>query len=165
MSLGQFQHQSGGANGKGMAPLADINVTPMVDVMLVLLAIFIIAAPLMAPTIKLDLPKTEASPAAAPPQTVGVSLDGGGRIYWHKEELSFDQLRARLQQAAKLQPQPALQLLADKDVRYEQIAQVMAAAQAQGLAKLGFITGRAGAAAPLSQPSPLPAGAPSTSRQ
>ncbi|TCS36816.1 outer membrane transport energization protein ExbD [Paucimonas lemoignei] len=131
----------GGFNqNQQQAPMADINVTPMVDVMLVLLVIFIITAPLFTHAIKLDLPSAQAEAAPEKPQTISLSINGEGQIFWGNEAITQKDLEARLTQAAKQQPQPELHLRADKATRYEIIAQVMAAAQANGVTKMGFVT-------------------------
>jgi biopolymer transport protein ExbD len=141
MGIGQFSSsRSNQGDNRHMLPMSDINVTPMVDVMLVLLVIFIITAPLLTHAIKLDLPKTQAAEAPAQAQAITLSFDAQGRLYWDQDALPLSQLEARLQQAASRQPQPELQLRADKGTRYEIIAQVMAAAQAQGLTRIGFVT-------------------------
>ena len=131
----------GGFNeGKQAQPMADINVTPMVDVMLVLLVIFIISAPLFTHAIRLDLPAADAAPALQQAETVSVAINGEGLIYWNDTQIDQKELGSRLALAAKTEPQPELQLRADKATRYEVIAQVMAAAQNNGLTKIGFIT-------------------------
>lgn len=135
------------------APMADINVTPMVDVMLVLLVIFIITAPLFTHAIKLDLPAAQSAPAPTEPSTISLSINGEGAIFWNNDPITQEALNSRLVIAAKQQPQPQLQLRADKGTRYEVIAQVMAAAQTNGLTKLGFVTDLPQASAP-STPSP-----------
>ena len=112
----------------------------MVDVMLVLLVIFIITAPLFTHAIKLDLPSAQSAPAQTEPTTISVSINGAGTIFWNNDPLTLDELEARLTVAAKQQPQPQVQLRADKGTRYEVIAQVMAAAQGNGITKLGFVT-------------------------
>jgi biopolymer transport protein ExbD len=135
MSFGAFNHH------RNPGPMADINVTPMVDVMLVLLVIFILSAPMFTSAVQLELPKAQAQGAAAQPAaTVTLSIDGKGKIFWNNDPVEQGALEARLIDAAKLDPQPELQLRADKDTRYEVVAQVMAAAQANGLTKLGFVT-------------------------
>ncbi len=134
MSFGGFN------DNKQPAPMAEINVTPMVDVMLVLLVIFILAAPLFTQSIKLDLPAAQATPAQTEPATVSLSIDPAGKIFWDNTPITQSELNQRFVIAAKQQPQPQLQLRADKNTRYEIIAQVMGAAQANGLTKLGFIT-------------------------
>lgn len=131
----------GGFNdNKQAAPMADINVTPMVDVMLVLLVIFIITAPLFTHAIKLDLPAAQSAPAPTEPNTVSLSINGEGTIFWNNDPISQETLSNKLLVTAKQQPQPQVQLRADKNTRYEVIAQVMAAAQSHGLTKLGFVT-------------------------
>lgn len=134
MSFGGFN------DNQHSAPMADINVTPMVDVMLVLLVIFIITAPLFTHAIKLDLPSAQSAPAPAEPTTISLSINGEGAIFWNNDPVSQDELTAKLAIAAKQQPQPQVQLRADKGTRYEVIAQVMAAAQTNGVTKLGFVT-------------------------
>lgn len=131
----------GGFNdNKHKAPMSEINVTPMVDVMLVLLVIFIITAPLFTHAVKLDLPNAQSAPVPEKPETVSLSINGQGTIFWDNTALDQKDLDARLAAAAKRNPQPELQLRADKSTRYEVIAQVMAAAQNNGLTKMGFVT-------------------------
>jgi biopolymer transport protein ExbD len=131
----------GGFNdSKRAAPMSEINVTPMVDVMLVLLVIFIIAAPLFTHAIRLDLPNAQAAPAQEQPAAIAVSIKSDGALFWDNDPIAQTDLAARLADAAKQVPQPELQLRADKATRYEVIADVMAAAQANGLTKIGFIT-------------------------
>ncbi len=134
MSFGSFNHH------RNPGPMADINVTPMVDVMLVLLVIFILSAPMLSNAVKLDLPVANAAASAQQAASVLLAIDGAGQIYWNNEPVDAVALEQRLQQAATLAPQPELQLRADKNTRYEVVAQVMAAAQQQGLTKLGFVT-------------------------
>lgn len=134
MAFGGFnEHQS-------PAPMAEINVTPMVDVMLVLLVIFIITAPLFTHAIKLDLPSAQSAPAPEKPETISLSIKDTGAIFWNEEAIQPKDLDVKLAAAAKKSPQPELQLRADKATRYEVIAQVMAAAQTNGMTKLGFVT-------------------------
>lgn len=131
----------GGFNdNKQNAPMADINVTPMVDVMLVLLVIFIITAPLFTHAIKLDLPSAQAAAAEQKPETISLSIDGEGKIFWNNDAIDQKDLGVKLAQAAQQNPQPELQLRADKSTRYEVIAQVMSAAQTNGMTKIGFVT-------------------------
>jgi len=131
----------GGFNDNNQpAPMADINVTPMVDVMLVLLVIFIITAPLFTHAIKLDLPSAQSAPAPEKPQTITVSIDAQGKLFWNDAPLAQPELGAKMAEAAKQNPQPEVQLRADKSTRYETIAQVMATAQTNGMTKLGFVT-------------------------
>lgn len=130
----------GFSDNRQPAPMAEINVTPMVDVMLVLLVIFIITAPLLTHAIRLDLPTAQAAPAPQQPETVTLSIDAAGAIYWNDAPVTPEGLKARLAQAARQTPAPELQLRADKATRYEMIARVMAAAQDSGLTRMGFVT-------------------------
>jgi biopolymer transport protein ExbD len=131
----------GGFNdNKQQKPMADINVTPMVDVMLVLLVIFIITAPLFTHAIKLDLPNAQSTSAPEKPETISLSINAEGTIFWNNDPIGQTDLDARLAAASQQKPQPELQLRADKSTRYEVIAQVMSAAQSNGLTKMGFVT-------------------------
>jgi biopolymer transport protein ExbD len=131
----------GGFDGdKQQAPMADINVTPMVDVMLVLLVIFIITAPLFTHAIKLDLPNAPSAPAPEKPETISLSINADGAIFWNNDPVVQSDLAAKLAAAAQKNPQPELQLRADKATRYEVIAQVMSTAQSNGMTKMGFVT-------------------------
>ena len=135
MAFGSFNHH------RQQALMADINVTPMVDVMLVLLVIFILAAPALVQQLALDLPRARAgAPVAAPAAVVMLAIDASGATFWNNQPVSAAQLQQRLQQASGQRPQPELQLRADKNTRYEVVAQVMAAAQSSGLARLAFVT-------------------------
>jgi biopolymer transport protein ExbD len=124
------------------APMSDINMTPLIDVMLVLLVIFIITAPLFTHAIRLDLPQVAAEPVQQTPQTVTLSIDATGKLYWNAQLISLGELRARFAAAGKAPEaqQPELQLRAARETRYEVIAQVMGAAQQAGLARIGFVT-------------------------
>ena len=122
------------------APMAEINMTPLIDVMLVLLVIFIITAPLFTHAIRLDLPKVAAAPARQTPQTISLSIDAAGKIYWNGNVLTLDQMHARFVEAGKAAEQPEIQLRAERSTRYEVIAQVMGAAQQAGLERIGFVT-------------------------
>ena len=134
MSFGGFNENQHGA------PMSEINVTPMVDVMLVLLVIFIISAPLFTHALPIDLPTAKSAPAPEKPQTVSIGIDAAGKLYWQDQPVTLAELNQRMTVAAALQPQPEVQLRADKATRYEVIADVMSAAQDNGLVKLGFVT-------------------------
>ncbi|CAG4915770.1 ExbD/TolR family protein [Paraburkholderia saeva] len=122
------------------APMADINMTPLIDVMLVLLVIFIITAPLFTHAIRLDLPKVASAPSRETPQTISLSIDAAGKLYWDSTPLTLDQLRARFAEAGKRTDPPEIHLRAERSTRYETIAQVMGAAQQAGLERIGFVT-------------------------
>ena len=122
------------------APMAEINMTPLIDVMLVLLVIFIITAPLFTHAIRLDLPKVAAAPARQTPQTISLSIDAAGKLYWNGKIITLQQMRAQFVEAGKQADQPEIQLSAERSTRYEVIAQVMGAAQQAGLERIGFVT-------------------------
>jgi biopolymer transport protein ExbD len=122
------------------APIAEINTTPLVDVMLVLLVIFIITAPLFTSAINLDLPKTDAASTAQSPQAITLAIDADHRLFWNNDPITPEALKARLESLARTADPPELRLRADKNTRYEIITQVMATAQKAGLQKIGFVT-------------------------
>ena len=131
----------GGLEKKQTAgPMAEINMTPLIDVMLVLLVIFIITAPLFSHAIRLDLPKVAAAPARQTPQTISLSIDGAGKLYWNGQPITPAQMSTRFTEAGKQADQPDIQLRAERSTRYEVIAQVMGAAQQAGLTRIGFVT-------------------------
>jgi biopolymer transport protein ExbD len=135
----------GGLEKKQTAgPMAEINMTPLIDVMLVLLVIFIITAPLFTHAIRLDLPKVAATPARETPQTISLSIDAAGKLYWDGKLVTPTQMRERFAQAAsqakQQAEQPEIHLRAERSTRYEVIAQVMGAAQQAGLERIGFVT-------------------------
>ncbi|RXZ33873.1 biopolymer transporter ExbD [Oxalobacteraceae bacterium CAVE-383] len=134
MSFGGFNDQ------QNNAPMAEINVTPMVDVMLVLLVIFIMAAPLFTHAIKLDLPTAQSAPSDEKPQTVTVAVDPAGRLFWNDAPITRADLNGRLATASAKQPQPDIMIRADKSTRYEVVTDLLSAAQTQGLTKIGFVT-------------------------
>ncbi len=133
MAFGGFQ-QEGHA-----APMSEINTTPLVDVMLVLLIIFIVTAPLMTQAIRIDLPQS-AAVSQEKPETVTLALDADGRLYWNDTAIEEGELLARIDAAAQRRPQPELHLRADRETRYQKIAEIMGAAREAGIEKLGFVT-------------------------
>lgn len=131
----------GGFNeNNNQAPMAEINVTPMVDVMLVLLVIFIITAPLFTHAVKLDLPNAQSTAAPEKPETITLSINADGKLFWNNAEINEQELMQRFSIAAQKTPTPELHLRADKSTRYEVIAKVMAGAQNNGISKIGFVT-------------------------
>ncbi len=118
----------------------EINMTPLVDVMLVLLIIFIITIPVMKHAVNVDLPRATNVPQDTKPQTVRLSVDAKGVYYWNDAQIADEQLPALLKEQAAKNPQPDVHIRGDKDVRYERVAQAMAAAQQAGLKNIGFIT-------------------------
>ena len=118
----------------------EINMTPLVDVMLVLLIIFIITVPVMKHAVNIDLPRASSEREQTRPETVRLSVDASGQYFWNGAAVSDDALLNLLQAEAGRQPQPDLHIRGDRAVRYERVAQAMAAAQRAGLRKIGFIT-------------------------
>ncbi|HZW23451.1 biopolymer transporter ExbD [Noviherbaspirillum sp.] len=118
----------------------EINTTPLVDVMLVLLIIFIITVPVMNHSVKLDLPRAASQPNQTKPENINLSIDAQGKVYWNNEVIDDGELRNRIAAAAQKEPQPELHLHAERTTQYEKIAQVMSAAQSGGLGKIGFVT-------------------------
>ncbi|WP_332744536.1 ExbD/TolR family protein [Hydrogenophaga sp.] len=126
----------------GHKPMSEINVTPLVDVMLVLLVIFIIAAPFMADRLALELPKAELPKAATPTEPgpfVSLSVDGQGRMQWDGQAVDDAALRQRLLEAAQRNPATELQLRADASVSYGRVVSLIGMAQSAGLARIGFV--------------------------
>jgi len=118
----------------------EINMTPLVDVMLVLLIIFIITVPVMKHAVNVDLPRASNQAQEQKPETVRLSIDAQGLYYWNEGRVDEDLLPTLLKAEAAKNPQPDLHIRGDKDVRYERVAQAMASAQQAGLRKIGFIT-------------------------
>ncbi len=127
-------------NSSDDADMSDINMTPLVDVMLVLLIIFIITIPVMNHAVKIDLPQAATQPDEPKPQNINIAIDAVGRVFWNEALLDDTGLQQALVQAAQLNPQPELHLRADRNVRYDSVAQVMSAANNAGLSKIGFVT-------------------------
>ncbi|RJF98421.1 ExbD/TolR family protein [Noviherbaspirillum saxi] len=120
--------------------MSEINMTPLVDVMLVLLIIFIITVPVINHAVKLDLPRAVSQPNDVKPAHINVSIDAGGVINWNGTTVDEQALKGNIAAAAAQSPQPELHLRADRKTPYENVARLMAAAQAGGLAKIGFVT-------------------------
>lgn len=120
--------------------LSEINMTPLVDVMLVLLIIFIITVPVLTHTVPLDLPQVSQQPSQTEPDTISVSIQADGSLFWDAKAVTKEELQQLMQQAAAAETVPQIQIHGDKAVAYEQVLQVMAAAQQAGLTKLGFVT-------------------------
>ncbi|MFN3376180.1 MAG: ExbD/TolR family protein [Burkholderiaceae bacterium] len=118
----------------------EINMTPLVDVMLVLLIIFIITVPVMKHSVNVDLPRATNQPENVKPETVRLSVAADGQYFWNESKISDEELPLRLQAEAVRDPQPDLHIRGDKEVRYERVAQAMAMAQRAGVRKIGFVT-------------------------
>ncbi len=124
----------------GKNDLAEINMIPLIDVMLVLLVIFIITAPLLTHAVKVELPRATSLPDLAKAETVQLSIQADGKVYWNAQAVDAEAWRARMKIAATQTPQPEIQLRADGDLAYRHVAQVMADAARAGLGRLGFVT-------------------------
>jgi biopolymer transport protein ExbD len=119
-----------------------INMTPLVDVMLVLLIIFIITVPVMKHAVNIELPRASNQPQDAKPQTIRLTVDAEGKYFWNDAPVDEAKLDALLQAEAQKKPQAPLHIRGDRAVRYERVAQAMAAAQRAGMTQIGFITER-----------------------
>lgn len=135
MAFGSFDN-SNGANHT----VSEINMVPLIDVMLVLLVIFIITAPLLSHSIKINVPQASAQPVEQEPKIIDLAVDAQGQMYWNEVAVSTEELTQKFAAEAALDPQPELRIRADLNTRYEVLAQVMSSAKAAGLKRLGFIT-------------------------
>lgn len=127
-------------NDSGDGDNAEINMIPLIDVMLVLLVIFIITAPLMTHAVKVDLPQASSQPNEVKPETINLSIKADGSVYWNAEAVDAAAWQARMDAAAQQTPQPEIHIRADGDLAYRNVAQIMADAARAGLTKLGFVT-------------------------
>ena len=134
MAFGSFSENDGGR------PMAEINMIPLIDVMLVLLIIFIVTAPLLTHSIRINLPKATTQVNIEKPETVTLSIDASGILFWDNSRIDDAQLAANLAGAARRNPQPELHLRAEKTTQYQRLAEVMSAAQNAGVIRIGFIT-------------------------
>jgi biopolymer transport protein TolR len=124
---------------QGPQPMSDINVTPLVDVMLVLVVILIITAPLLASSLRLELPKSEAAKSGEVPRFVSVGVDKAGAVFFNDQPIGLDQLAVKLAAAARDNADTEVQLRADTGVSYGRVVEVMGVAQKAGLNRIGFI--------------------------
>ena len=134
MAFGRLQR------ARGAHAMSEINVTPLIDVMLVLLVIFIVAAPLMTSSLALDLPSAEGAAPSRAPATLALALDAQGQIYLDEQPLARQALAARVQQAARADAQTEVLLRVDRLVPYGQVAELIGVVQAAGLSRIGFVT-------------------------
>ncbi len=146
MSFGRLERT------QGAQPFSEINVTPLVDVMLVLVVIFIITAPLLASSIRLDLPRSDAAQANEAPQFVTLVVDKRGQAFLNDQPVSAGQMAQSLRQSAARNPDTEVQLRADEAVPYGRIVEVMGIAQKAGLNRIGFVADAAAEPAPAARP-------------
>lgn len=142
MAFGRLERTS------GPQPMSDINMTPLIDVMLVLLVIFMITAPLMTSSLKLDLPKSDAAQPSDTPTFIAVSIDAGGRLFLADQEVDAGALAQQVTDMAQANPQTEVQLRADQAVPYGRVAEVIGIVQKGGLTRIGFVAVAPPAAAP-----------------
>ena len=121
-------------------PMAEINMIPLIDVMLVLLVIFIITAPLLTHAVKIDLPRAASQPNLTRPDNIQLALRADGTVYWNGEAVDNAAIEERMAAAGRLNPQPEVHLRADAATEYQRVAKIMSAAARAGLAKIGFVT-------------------------
>ena len=122
------------------APVAEINMVPLIDVMLVLLVIFIVTAPLLTHAVKVDLPKASSAPNITQRDKIEFAIDADGHLHWNGEPVQRGDLASRFATAAHVEPQPELHIRADRNVRYQAVSEVMSDAAAAGLVRIGFLS-------------------------
>jgi biopolymer transport protein ExbD len=125
---------------RGQAPMAEINMVPLIDVMLVLLVIFIVTAPLLTHAVKLELPRVSSQPNLLKPEKIDFAIDAAGQRFWNGEPLTRTQAAERFATAGKAQPQPEIHLRADHSVAYRAVAETLADATRAGLTRIGFVS-------------------------
>jgi biopolymer transport protein ExbD len=120
-------------------PMMDINMTPLIDVMLVLLIMFIITIPVMTHAVKLDMPRASNAPSNAQPIVINLEIDFDGTVLWNGTPVEIEALEGYFRREASLDPQPELHLRPSKRARYDVVARVLASAQRNGMRKIGFV--------------------------
>jgi biopolymer transport protein ExbD len=134
MAFGSFDSKRGGA------PMAEINMVPLIDVMLVLLVIFIVTAPLLTHAVKLELPRAAAQENQLKPQRIDVAIDAAGTRFWNGEALTREEMQQRFQAQGRAAPDAEVHLRADQAVAYRVVAETLADASRAGLHKVGFVS-------------------------
>ena len=119
--------------------MSEMNLIPLIDIMLVLMIIFLLTATVLNPTVPLDLPKTSAAVNETPPEAIQISIDKDAGIFWDSDPISMEELEARLQEQSVAGKDPSVQLRADKESKYDTVAQVLAATSQAGLTKVAFV--------------------------
>jgi biopolymer transport protein ExbD len=131
----------GGGGGGGLPVMSNINTTPLVDVMLVLLIIFLITIPVINKSVKVDLPKAVNIPTQTKPENISIAVDKAGQVYWNDKAVpSMQALLEQIKVAAVKKPQPEIHIRGDKDTRFADIGKVMYMIQRGGIVKVGFLT-------------------------
>ena len=134
MAFGSFERKN------SSAPMAEINMVPLIDVVLVLLVIFIVTAPLLTQVVKLDLPKATSTPDIVKPDKIQFSIDATGQRFWNGEKLTREEAQAKFAEEGKKRPQPEVYLRADQTVSYRFVSETLADASRGGLSKVAFVS-------------------------
>ena len=134
MAFGGLMNETGDGDN------AEINMIPLIDVMLVLLVIFIITAPLLTHAVKVDLPVASSQPDEVKPQTINLAIQADGSVYWNAKAVDAAAWQMRMDRAVHQTPQPEIHIRADGELAYKHVARIMADAAKAGLTKLGFVT-------------------------
>lgn len=134
MAFGSFNSKAGSHT------VSEINMVPLIDVMLVLLVIFIITAPLLSHSIKINVPQASAQPVEQEPKAIDLAVDANGAMFWNDSPIDAEALKQQFANEARQDPQPELRIRADLNTRYEVLARIMSDAKGAGLKRLGFIT-------------------------
>ena len=134
MAFASFDRKS------GSAPMSDINMVPLIDVMLVLLVIFIVTAPLLTHAVKLELPRADSQVDRLEPQRIDFAIDANGGRYWNGESITREEAAQRMVAAGGREPQPEIHLQVDRQAQYDHVAQLLSAASRHGLGKVAFVT-------------------------
>ncbi|MGB3705159.1 MAG: biopolymer transporter ExbD [Castellaniella sp.] len=134
MAFGSFDSKGPGST------MSEINMVPLIDVMLVLLVIFIITAPLLSHSIRINVPQVTAQPVEQKPVVIDLAIDPSGALFWNEQPIAEDELAARFAAEAGVDPQPEVRIRADVETRYGLLAQIMGAARQAGMKRLGFVT-------------------------
>ena len=134
MAFGSFDRKT------GSQPMAEINMVPLIDVVLVLLVIFIVTAPLLTNAVKLDLPKATSNADIQKPEKVEFAIDGSGALFWKGERVTREEAAERFAEAGRQRPQPEVYLRADQNVPYRYVAETLADASKAGLSKVAFVS-------------------------
>ena len=134
MAFASFDRKS------SLQPMAEINMVPLIDVVLVLLVIFIVTAPLLTNSVKLDLPKATSSADIQKPEKIEFAIDATGALFWNGERLSREDAALRFAEEGKKRPQPEIYLRADQTVAYRYVAEMLADASKAGLGKIAFVS-------------------------
>jgi len=135
MAFGSFDNK-----GAGSHTVSEINMVPLIDVMLVLLVIFIITAPLLAHSIRINMPQVSAEQIQEDPKTIDLAIDATGQLFWDEKPVALDDLPNHFLAVAQDKPQPEIRIRADQNTRYETLAKVMASARRSGMSRIGFVT-------------------------